>query len=109
MTACTAIKPIAQTQAFVCTPAAAQVDNLTDFSGDLTFDKALVLISGKPSLVSYNPQAKASDMDNMRYRGYAERYAALPTGECVRQLLTKSFGEPAWINLPAGASVKYTQ
>jgi hypothetical protein len=95
-----------QNSTFFRASGAVLVDKLTDFAGDISFDKAFALVSGKPTLVSFNPNAKESDMDTMRYRGYAVRYAALSNGTVVRQLLTKSFGEPAWINLPVGASVK---
>ncbi len=64
------------------------------------------MIEDLHTIVSYNPNAKESDMDSMRYRGYATRYAVLPSGKVFSQLLVKSFGVPFWINVPAGASIK---
>lgn len=99
------LQAITQYNALYSSAPVVLVDNLTEFVGDISFDDALTLVASAPTLKSFNPKASASALDNMRYLGYAERYATLSTGEIIHQLLTKSFGEPTWINLPAGATV----
>lgn len=82
------------------------VDSFSDFDSTISKERAELMIEDHPTVMSYTPNLTESDVDAKRYRGYATRYAVLPSGEVNFQMLVKSFGSAFWINLPEGVAIK---
>lgn len=71
------------------------VEQLTDFTEELTLEAACEIIEHEPNLSLYRKTGRERVFVT---HVYADRRAVKADGTSIYQVLKKAFGEPAWVN-----------